>query len=363
MAFGNPIVGANDTLIRNAIQSENFVTGVSGWRITKIGNAEFNSITIRDRIEIGPATGPQVIVDSTPTFGYIEFPTHGISEITAARILSTLLNPGAVNEAATMQIQGPASAGATDIIELQLSAQNNDATSQANFNLSRKGVTNSYMMIADKNDMLLSPSTNLRMQQFNGTPMTFIKLNAATVQITQGLLTGLINLALSGNLTVTGTSTLTGNTTVVGKVDIQSDMGHSGAEDTTDITNFNTTAFVLGTPIFGTTFIAPPSGRVLINYGGAIRLNVAAGIRVFLGPEVRTGGTIGSGTIHQAVNEDACIQIGEAAGARINAGNYTVANGLTPNATYNVALLHKNAIATAGAGSITFRAVNTTWIP
>lgn len=48
MDFGNPIVG-NENLIRSAIQSENFnnsSTGVTGWRITKDGQATFYNVTI-----------------------------------------------------------------------------------------------------------------------------------------------------------------------------------------------------------------------------------------------------------------------------------------------------------------------------
>ena len=44
--FSNPIVGGVDKLIRQAIQSPNFVAGVSGWSINKDGTAEFNQLTI-----------------------------------------------------------------------------------------------------------------------------------------------------------------------------------------------------------------------------------------------------------------------------------------------------------------------------
>lgn len=56
MPFNDPIV-AGDTLIRNAIQSANYVTGSSGWRIGKDGTAEFNTTTIRgDLIVIAPSS-------------------------------------------------------------------------------------------------------------------------------------------------------------------------------------------------------------------------------------------------------------------------------------------------------------------
>lgn len=46
MPFKNAILGG-DTLVRDAIQSANYVAGVSGWRISRDGNAELNDVTIR----------------------------------------------------------------------------------------------------------------------------------------------------------------------------------------------------------------------------------------------------------------------------------------------------------------------------
>lgn len=46
MSFGNPIVGSGDALVRNAIRSRNFVSGISGWSINKDGYAEFNNLAI-----------------------------------------------------------------------------------------------------------------------------------------------------------------------------------------------------------------------------------------------------------------------------------------------------------------------------
>lgn len=61
MPFRNPIL-AGDTLIRVAMQSENFETGIAGWRIERDGDAEFNDITVRGRlVTTGP--GGTVIID------------------------------------------------------------------------------------------------------------------------------------------------------------------------------------------------------------------------------------------------------------------------------------------------------------
>jgi hypothetical protein len=55
MAFGNDVVGGI-TLIRPAIQSANYVPGVSGWSINRDGSAEFATGTFR---------GPVVVIDPT----------------------------------------------------------------------------------------------------------------------------------------------------------------------------------------------------------------------------------------------------------------------------------------------------------
>lgn len=51
MAFSNPVVGGVK-LIREAIQSPNYVTGVSGWTINRDGSAEFNNVTIRGSLVV-----------------------------------------------------------------------------------------------------------------------------------------------------------------------------------------------------------------------------------------------------------------------------------------------------------------------
>lgn len=50
--FANPITGLNGVLIRKQIQSQGFVSGVSGWIIRQDGTAEFNSATFRGNVVI-----------------------------------------------------------------------------------------------------------------------------------------------------------------------------------------------------------------------------------------------------------------------------------------------------------------------
>jgi hypothetical protein len=71
MTFNNPVVGGT-TLIRAAIQSPNFVTGVSGWSIDKDGDAEFNSLDVR-----GTFSGNDFEINSAGIFFYSGTPAAG----------------------------------------------------------------------------------------------------------------------------------------------------------------------------------------------------------------------------------------------------------------------------------------------
>jgi hypothetical protein len=57
MAFNNPIIGSGGTLIRQNIKSDNYVPGVSGWQITRDGDAEFSGVVVRGLIEYAPPGG------------------------------------------------------------------------------------------------------------------------------------------------------------------------------------------------------------------------------------------------------------------------------------------------------------------
>jgi len=60
--FENPVVGGT-VLIREDIESQNFVTGISGWEIRADGSAEFNNVVIRGGIVVG---GTALYYDGTP---------------------------------------------------------------------------------------------------------------------------------------------------------------------------------------------------------------------------------------------------------------------------------------------------------
>lgn len=71
MMPGDPVVGGT-VLRRPAVQSPNFVTGISGWTINADGSAEFNNLQIR-----GTFNGNDFILSSTGFFLYSGTPAAG----------------------------------------------------------------------------------------------------------------------------------------------------------------------------------------------------------------------------------------------------------------------------------------------
>lgn len=136
MPFSNPVVGGT-TLIRPAINSPDFVTGVSGWSINKDGSAEFNDLIVRggngDTIIVGPSDGSQVIIGSVSTTGYIKMPTNRPIEDDVTLFAAAVVNKDAADEYAMMQIQGPSVDGANDRILFNLTSQANDGSRDALF--------------------------------------------------------------------------------------------------------------------------------------------------------------------------------------------------------------------------------------
>jgi len=51
--FNNPVIGGLEKLIREAIQSPNYVPGISGWTINRDGSVEFNNGIFRGTLQAG----------------------------------------------------------------------------------------------------------------------------------------------------------------------------------------------------------------------------------------------------------------------------------------------------------------------
>lgn len=128
--------------------------------------------------------------------------------------------------------------------------------------------------------------------------------------------------------------------------------GYAGVWDGSNVVGFNSTTYIPGTPVVGVTFVAPTSGAVLLTWGARLRLDSATAVTVLASVETRTGGTIGSGTVVQSASDDAALETGEATLSRIAASMSRDVTGLTPGATYNTRVVHRNQVSVASAATI-----------
>lgn len=94
-------------------------------------------------------------------------------------------------------------------------------------------------------------------------------------------------------------------------------------------------------------FIAPASGVVRIDHAHQLRIQMSAnGSRsIFASVEVRTGATIGGGSVVQAFSDDHAVTVaaGNLSGAlgQMTASNYLIVSGLTPGNSYHIRFGHR----------------------
>ncbi len=121
----------------------------------------------------------------------------------------------------------------------------------------------------------------------------------------------------------------------------------SNADATTRTTTSASFTTALTAPnICGTSFVAPPSGIVEVQWA-AYMFNSGSNFTQ-TSPAVRSGSTVGSGTTHLASADARSTTHNGTSGER--ATGSTRVTGLTPGATYNVALEHR-----VGAGTGSFQ--------
>lgn len=140
------------------------------------------------------------------------------------------------------------------------------------------------------------------------------------------------------DLTVTDTTTLN-NVDWAGSV--------SKAEGATGNVTATSTSFT--STGLGDTFVAPPSGKVNVMFGGRLYILVANG-SVCLSPYVRVGASIGAGADYATPNDVYCVELGgpTALGDFVTAGHSRLIEALTPGDTYNVQMYHKASPANSG---------------
>lgn len=100
LVFQNPIV-AGTTLVRQAIQSPDFVAGVSGWIVRYDGSAEFNNLNIRGSGVFGTVGGQRVEISNTGVVSIYDTSNNLVVRLDATGLL---VQDPVTGAAATMQL-------------------------------------------------------------------------------------------------------------------------------------------------------------------------------------------------------------------------------------------------------------------
>jgi hypothetical protein len=128
----------------------------------------------------------------------------------------------------------------------------------------------------------------------------------------------------------------------------------ASASDTTDLLAQTTTTFAPGSPVCGVPFTAPGNGKIYATVSAHMETNTA-GEGCYMAYEIRTGSTIGSGTVFTTATTDNGVGVlGFTAAARINASRRKLITGLTPGGAYNIRTMH---LCTGGNFDVFYREI------
>lgn len=114
-------------------------------------------------------------------------------------------------------------------------------------------------------------------------------------------------------------------------------------------TGFSVTSYTYDS--MAVAFVAPTTGRVLVQWGGWLDTNGAN--TVYLSFEIRTGSTISAGSVVFAASDENAMYHSNTNQCAM--GMFCPVSGLTPGASYHVRLMHR---VTAGTGSVDNQEVN-----
>lgn len=119
IVFQVPAVVGGTVLIIDRIQSQNYVTNVSGWAIKADGTAEFFNLVSRGSFIGGTIGGRRVEINGSLIAGGLAFYTGAPTETAAGRIDPNSLAPGPTTPL-NMEIMGPRQGLATaPVIDMQ----------------------------------------------------------------------------------------------------------------------------------------------------------------------------------------------------------------------------------------------------
>lgn len=129
VGFNNSIL-AGTTLVRDAMKSENYVPGVSGWQVTRDGDAEFNNLQSRGTFVSGDGTGKRIEINgSGPYANGITLYTGNAQEAAPAQ-LQALDGVGDFPQLG-VELTSPTAGAPTQSAFLRLLSQTNDPNGSA----------------------------------------------------------------------------------------------------------------------------------------------------------------------------------------------------------------------------------------
>lgn len=134
-------ITAGNTLVREAIQSQNFVAGTSGWQIKANGDAEFSNLIAR-----GSLIGGQVVINGTAYPNSIAFYTNNPAEEEPAVIEPS----GSIGNAGILRLNSPVLIPAGTPGTLQLSGYD-DGHSTLEVDVDNVRVTASDTVVIEAN--------------------------------------------------------------------------------------------------------------------------------------------------------------------------------------------------------------------
>lgn len=128
--------------------------------------------------------------------------------------------------------------------------------------------------------------------------------------------------------------------------------------ETSSVSPVTSTSYTAtGGPNCAVVITAGASGIVLLLY--AAELDVGTDVVIFVTPEGRAGGTVGSGTVVHAAADSDAIRL-KLNGQRSRYGAHAMVTGLTPGSVYNFRLVHRMS---SGSGSVLSRRLSAVAVP
>lgn len=328
--FSNPIL-AGTTLVRKNMQSEDFLTGVSGWRISRDGDAEFNDLTARGNIEartvdvFDSVSGGRVLIDPD------RFEGTDIPRV-------AFVHPDHFSATADGYISHRTDDVTGDTFLQMAPGRTNGET--------RGRLSIIYDVSFDRTLLTFGQGVNT-IARFHGD----FEVNNGTFSINEDGETQFALITDAGAFRITDLDTSailfqvnTDRFDIQGQT-LDTNGGGIAASPMRPTQNINTTLETVDSTSFeaeanpaSLVFTAPQSGQISITVNAFIDVEVSSGTRtIFVGWEVREGGTIGSGTIVSSPSDTRAAAVGVSTGRITTASERTVILGtLTPGSTYNI---------------------------